>query len=66
MENEAPKSQRVVITLPYEMYVELKALADFNRRPMSEEVRISIENRLKTVKHPKEKQSSEELALAVA
>lgn len=44
------KSQRVVITLPYTMYAEVKALADRNRRPMAEEVRMALEKHLEKTK----------------
>lgn len=47
------KSQRVVITLPHDMYAAIKKLAEYNRRSMAEEVRISIESRLNEVKQPK-------------
>lgn len=43
------QSQRVVITLPRDMYEAIKALADKNRRSMAEEVRIAIEQRLKKI-----------------
>ncbi len=47
------KSQRVVITLPHDMYAAIKKLAEYNRRSMAEEVRISIESRLDEIKRPK-------------
>ena len=53
METKSNVSQRVVITLPMWMYKDIKALSEFNRRPMSEEVRIAVENRLNAVKQPK-------------
>jgi hypothetical protein len=44
--NRTDPSQRIVVTLPRAMYEDIKALAEFNRRPMSEEVRIAIESRM--------------------
>lgn len=64
MNDAKSQSQRIVVTLPYDMYENIKALADFNRRPMAEEVRIAIEDRLTKVKRPKEdKKSSEFVAV---
>lgn len=39
-------TQRVVITLPREMYEQLKELAEEQRRPMSEECRMAIDRHL--------------------
>jgi predicted DNA-binding protein len=55
------KSQRVVVTLPYSMYEAIKALADKNRRPMAEEIRISIENRLNKIE--KEEDAGQRVAV---
>jgi hypothetical protein len=44
--NSVPKTQRVVITLSWEMYQALKALAEKNHRPMSEEARLGIDAHL--------------------
>jgi hypothetical protein len=40
------KTQRIVITLPYDMYLALKKLAEDNSRPMAEEARLGIESHL--------------------
>ena len=40
------ETQRVLIALSRDMYDDIKALAKFNRRSMTEEVRIAIEKRL--------------------
>ena len=51
------RSQRIVVTLSREMYEAIKALADDNRRPMAEEVRIAIEEQLKKAAPRKDKAS---------
>jgi predicted DNA-binding protein len=58
------KSQRIVVTLPRDMYEAIKALADDNRRPMAEEVRIAIEERLKKATSKKEQSSPQLVAVA--
>ena len=44
--NSTSETQRVLIALSRDMYDDIKALAKFNRRSMTEEVRIAIEKRL--------------------
>ncbi len=58
------KSQRIVVTLPRDMYEAIKALADDNRRPMAEEVRIAIEERLKKVMPKKDQENPQLVAVA--